>query len=519
MKFLSRNNLKDSLRSVILLQIWRRKFSKIKKKLPTNEIFKKNILIATNIGGNLNTLALDVLLGLALKSRGHKVIFSICDGILPGCMNCEINKYIDIEEFFEFGSKKLCGKCFSTGQKIMKMHSLDFIKLSDYLNQEPGQPAARSSGFEGAIRFLAISESKRSKHFSAVKKIYDDSSTIAQNSLRNLVEANSVDLIIAHHGIYVPQGDVVKVAKELKIEIVTWNQAYRKNCFIFSRGDTYHKTLLNDPDCIWSKSEAEINEVVSYLESRDIGTNDWINYSFTNKDLDDVAFALPFSEKKSVLLLTNVGWDAQLHYSGNCFLNMNDWIIQTIDWFCKNPSLNLIVRIHPAEVTGRIKSQDRVIDLITKKFPVLPKNIVIVEPSHRVSTYRLIEKCDLALIYGTKTGVELAARGKTVITAGDAWIKNKGISLDPKSSDEYFGLLEKFEKSELNFALDQRRALSYAHYFFYNKMIPIKSVSALPRYPYILPNLEPGWEEFDPGLLQLVQSLEEGKPLFYRFSQ
>ena len=518
MKFSSINDLKDSFRLVILLQIWRRKFSKIKKEPPNNAIFKRNILIATNIGGNLNTLALDVLLGLALRSRGHKVIFSICDGILPGCMNCEINKYRNIEEFFEFRSTKLCRKCFSTGEKIMKMHSLDFIKLSEYINQEPGKPTARSSGFEGAIRFLAISESNRSKHFSAVKNIFDDSSAIAQKSLRNLVQANNIDLIIAHHGIYVPQGDAVEVAKELKVEIVTWNQAYRKNCFIFSRGDTYHKTLLNDPDCIWTKSEAEINEVISYLDSRDIGSNDWINYSFTNKISDDGAHALPFLEKKSVLLLTNVGWDAQLHYSGNCFLNMNDWIIQTIDWFCKNPSLNLIVRIHPAEVTGRIKSQDRVIDLITKKFPVLPENIFIVEPSDRISTYRLIEECDLALIYGTKTGVELAARGKTVITAGDAWIKNKGISVDPKTSDEYFNLLEKFGKSELNFVLDQKRALSYAHYFFYNKMIPIKSVSALPRYPYILPNLEPGWEEFDPGLFQIVQSLEEVLPLVYQSS-
>jgi hypothetical protein len=502
---------------VILLQIWKRKFSKIKKKIPTNQILKKSILITTNIGGNLNTLALDVLLGLALRSRGHKVIFSICDGILPGCMNCEINKYRDIEEFLEFKSNKLCGKCFSTGEKIMKMHSLDFIKLSDYTTLEPGKLMRKSSGFEGAIRFLAISEPNQSKHFPEIKKIFDHSSAIAQDSLRNLIQANNIDLILAHHGIYVPQGDAVKVAKELKVEIVTWNQAYRKNCFIFSRGDTYHKTLLNDPDCIWSKTDSEINEVISYLESRDLGNNDWINYSLTNKDSDAGEHALPFPEKKSVLLLTNVGWDAQLHYSGNCFINMNEWIIQTIDWFCKNPNLNLVVRIHPAEVTGRIKSQDRVIDLITKRFPSLPENIVIVEPSDRISTYRLMDKCDLALIYGTKTGVELAAKGKTVITAGDAWIKNKGISLDPKSTDEYFNLLEKFEKSELNFILDQRKALSYAHYFFYNKMIPIKSVTALPKYPYILPNLEPGWEDFDPGLLQIVQSLEENTPLFYRF--
>jgi len=31
----------------------------------------------------------------------------------------------------------------------------------------------------------------------------------------------------------------------------TWNPAYRKHCFIFSPGDTYHHTMISEPTSQW----------------------------------------------------------------------------------------------------------------------------------------------------------------------------------------------------------------------------------------------------------------------------
>ena len=64
-----------------------------------------NILFASNIGGNLNALALDITLARKLKQRGHKITFSLCDKSLPACMNCEINKFSSLNEFIEDGQK------------------------------------------------------------------------------------------------------------------------------------------------------------------------------------------------------------------------------------------------------------------------------------------------------------------------------------------------------------------------------------------------------------------------------
>ena len=44
----------------------------------------------------------------------------------------------------------------------------------------------------------------------------------------------------------------------------------------------------------------------------------------------------------SVLMLTNVMWDAQLHYPANAFSSMLDWIIETIDYFMTDQTLSLL---------------------------------------------------------------------------------------------------------------------------------------------------------------------------------
>jgi hypothetical protein len=51
-------------------------------------------------------------------------------------------------------------------------------------------------------------------------------------------------------------------------------------------------------------------------------------------------------------------------------------------------------------------------------------------------------ECNAVIIYGTKTGVELTSMGRPVIVAGEAWIRNKGLTLDATSRDNYFHILD-----------------------------------------------------------------------------
>lgn len=81
--------------------------------------------------------------------------------------------------------------------------------------------------------------------------------------------------------------------------------------------------------------------------------------------------------------------------------------------------------------------------------------------------------CNAVIIYGTKTGVELTSMGIPVIVAGEAWIRNKGITIDVKSKEGDIKILDQLSLSErMNNKLIER-ARKYAYHFFFRRMIPL----------------------------------------------
>lgn len=107
--------------------------------------------------------------------------------------------------------------------------------------------------------------------------------------------------------------------------------------------------------------------------------------------------------KHTIGLLTNVVWDAQLHYPVNAFPDMMAWLHATIEHFAGRRELQLVIRVHPAERSGAIKSRQPVVEEIAERFPRLPPNVFLIPPDSKMSTYSVMLGCDSVLIYGTKT--------------------------------------------------------------------------------------------------------------------
>jgi hypothetical protein len=129
--------------------------------------------------------------------------------------------------------------------------------------------------------------------------------------------------------------------------------------------------------------------------------------------------------------------------------------------------------VHPAEISGFPPSRQPVLRELKKLIPQLPANIVVVPPESDLSTYALMSLCNSVIIYGTKTGVELTSRGIPVIVAGEAWIRNKGLTCDASSPEEYFRILDGLPLSSRLDAGMMARARRYAYHFFFNRMIPL----------------------------------------------
>lgn len=503
-------------RNWIEVTLWKHQLKKMSRYSPQsqeNAGTRKSFLISSTIGGNLSTLALDLVLAKALELRGHSVRFVLCAGGFDACMYAELNKYRNHGDFIENGSKPLCKKCMKSGFALVQASQLESISLRPWpSNRQLGDNESEVAE-AGAKRFLGIGRVDNSEVYEAVLKRFQSAGAQFAQSIDYLLSTQHFDVVIAHHGIYIPQGLFQTSSNVAKVRFVSWMQGYRRGTYIFTWNDTYHRELLKPFSVNSPLGPEEKREIASYIESRDSGSNDWIRFGVTTKSKSQ---AIDFdSSEPCAVLLTNVSWDAQLHYESRIFSDMHEWILQTISWFIEHPRCNLIIRIHPAEETGRIKSKDKVEDFIKKNFISLPRNIILVKPLDQISTYSIIEKSDLAIIYATKTGLEVAAMGKPLLIAGEAWSRNKGVGIEPSSKDEYFKTLKDFEENHKSLYRNQTRGLELAYYFFFRKLIKITSIRPITFYPYARPRMSVDWFRTDVGLRSVIHSLEDEKEFEY----
>jgi hypothetical protein len=496
------------------------------------------VLIATSLGGHEFATTVESALAVALTLRGANVDVLLCDGVLPACQLSKLANLAPEQVGIERPQPR-CTSCRAAGDDAFSPLGLTVHHLGEFLTPEQRSAAremARSvplsdlgefrvdglavgeHALAGALRYFAVGSLDAETSSEQVLRTYVEAALLTATALDDLLARIDYDVACFHHGIYVPQGPIGEQCRKQGIRVVNWNPAYRRSCFIFSHGDTYHHTMLSEPvetweDMVWDDERERT--VMEYLGSRAAGTNDWI--WFHERPTDDIAEFVERigldANRSWIGLLTNVMWDARLHYPSNAFPDMLDWVLKTIDYFARRPELQLIIRAHPGEVRGQVPSRQPIADEIRRAYPVLPANVFVIEPDDPISTYALMARCNVALIYNTKTGIELSAMGTPVIVAGEAWIRGKGFSTDITCAADYFDALNRLPlPHRLNDQLVDR-ARKYAFHVFFRRMIELPFFDSDGFSPRLkidaLTDLDAG--RF-PGLDVICDGIMNGKP-------
>ncbi|ELR96681.1 hypothetical protein [Gloeocapsa sp. PCC 73106] len=461
----------------------------------------EKILIPTSVGGDIHLISIESLLAAALTLRGAQVHILLCDGVLPACFWCDSTFYPKQQYFAAIGPQvDLCSFCFPSALSILEPLGLTIHRYSDFLQDLDYQKAEAIaatlnttdistytlSGIKvgehalaGALRFYARASLEGESHQEAILRRYFQAALLTTWATQRLLSTHEYQCAVFNHGIYVPQGLIGEVARHQNVRVVNWNPAYRQQCFIFTHYDTYHHQLMSESVSNWENinwNQQLENCLLDYLKSRWVGTNDWIWFHESPQfDLKAIASetGVDFS-RPCIGLLTNVMWDAQLHYQANAFESLLAWVLETIRYFSDRPDLQLLIRVHPAEIRGTLPSRQPIIAEIAQVFPNLPSNIFIIPPESQVSTYAAMLSCNAVLIYGTKMGVELSSMGIPVIVAGEAWIRNKQITQDATSVGEYLHYLDQLPFTEGLSPDTLVRARKYAYHFFFRRMIPLE---------------------------------------------
>jgi hypothetical protein len=503
------------------------------------------VLVASTVGGYAPGSIFESLLAIALTLRGARVHTLLCDRALPGCQRAE---YVDVPDpsvLVEYRlPERLCDRCYATGRYHFDPLGLPGHRVGALATWSEKQEARRIAAeipaekiraftwqnlaigdhaYAGALRYFARGDLEAEALGEPVLRRYLEASLIMAAASTRLLQREGIEIAAFNHGLYVPQGVLGEVCRGLGVRVANWNPAYRTSCFIFSHGDTYHHTLMAEPTSAWEElpwTPALEDQILQYLRSRWSGSRDWI-WFHDEPDEDFAAYAREVGldlTRPIVGLLTNVMWDAQLHYPANAFPSMLDWVLRTIEYFKRRPDLQLLIRVHPAEIRGTARSRQPLVPEIEKAFPELPPNVFVIPPESQISTYAAVATVNAAIIYGTKTGVELTSMGIPTIVAGEAWIRNKGLTLDASSPDDYFAILDRLPLAERMPPEQIERSRTYAYHFFFRRMVPVPGLAptkAVPPYKVAIERLEDLLPGRQAGLDVICDGIMTGSPFIY----
>ena len=97
--------------------------------------------------------------------------------------------------------------------------------------------------------------------------------------------------------------------------------------------------------------------------------------------------------------MTNVIWDAQLKFDQNIFKNQMEWIIKTVDYFKNKKSLQLVIRVHPAEVRSDMPANEKIKDALTSIYTILAQEIKLIDSDEKFSSYTLSSQVKHSICY------------------------------------------------------------------------------------------------------------------------
>lgn len=503
------------------------------------------LMFVTGYGVGTSYLTIEPIIMMNMKARGHKIYSMYCNKSLPSCEYNVVGNNSPSAKHFRRGITKksieyTCNKCVKNLTGNYKNLDITLIPYSEYLDESDYEKASRIAEeqtyetfkdymFEGIsvgeeiyssiLRATFKGKVDRTEDNIFLIKRFAMSGVLSVIALERAFKDIKPDRVVMIHGIYQTHGLPSKVAKKLNIPVVVMGGGgIRKDTVVMCHEKTYHHQLVNESNSLWENYELtdlEKNKTLTYAkDKRRSGSGvDYLNFHpnpLENKKAILNELKIKDKTREIVTIYTNVVWDAQIFYNGNAFENIFEWMKFSIEKFAKNKNVNLIIRIHPAEVKSANPSLQPMKAEIEKNFPNLPENVYIVGPESDICSYSLAELSRVCVIYGTKMGLELALMKKPLVICGETFSRYKGYGLDISSEKDYSKFIDNAHIYDADVDEAFERALKYAHYFYFRRMLDLPYTSGIGTKELNFKNIQ---ELLNfPSLDTIAEGIEDLKP-------
>lgn len=442
-------------------------------------------------------IAISSCIGTALSLRGCIVEHVICDGTPVACIGREIG----FNESFSDWTKR-CSGCYKGCKNEANSFGIKTVAIGELVNSETLSELRRISqsidlakidtySYKGVnVGMYAVSsliryyQGKVTEFEENLLREYLFGALVITDAAINKIDSFKPDAIYMSHGIYNLWGPALTIAVKRGIPVIRMGGGYRDQFthFIKIVNTTYSNTgVLSDRG--WKKrlerplSTHEEQILEDYLNNRyKLNSNGFCDVRVVSsiENEQSIINKLNITNEKSIwCIFAHLNWDNSANVSPMAFRDFDEWMVETVKTIIDVPDVQWLIKIHPAEkFTDTYEGVEK---LIMDNFPNLPKYVKVIPADTDINTYSIFNIITGGISCLGTVGLELAAMGKPVITAADAYYSGKGFTYDGFSPDEYKSYLRKTPEISPFLTPEQKeKARKFAYSYFIQRQIPLR---------------------------------------------
>jgi hypothetical protein len=274
--------------------------------------------------------------------------------------------------------------------------------------------------------------------------------------------------VVLFNGVMYPEAMARRIARQRGIRTITHEVGLRPFTAFLTEGEATAYPM--DIPADFQLSDAQNRELDDYLSKRFEGKFSMAGIQFwpQMQELDAGFLEKAAQFKKIVPLFTNVIFDTSQVHANTLFEHMFAWLDELLTIIRENADTLFVIRAHPDEMRPGTRKQSResvsawVRERGVDKLP----NVIFVGPDEYLSSYALIQRSHVVLVYNSSIGLEASIMGKPVLAAGAGRYTHFATVHYPKTASEYMQMARGFVGAErveqpAEFVAEARRVLYF----------------------------------------------------------
>jgi hypothetical protein len=439
---------------------------------------EKTVVFFFAMGSESSSLLRQLILAKFLEKKTWNVKFVFCNGALEICHKERIGKNRNDTNLF-------CTECAWGYNHISKVTKLNIDYLDSYILSDEitnrinelnsvddcenycsngGSPIGQLVNVN-VLRYFYKGQLDNTPEELRIYKKFILATEKSVNSLNNYFSSNSVDLSILINGSGNFDQSVIFCSQKHKVPYITQEFFIGSNSWIYKKnGIAIHLDFIKE----WEQSskknlnDLEKKELYNLFSNLKTGAN--LDVKLQGKD-ENVDHLTP-----GVVLFTNLNFDTYVLGRNNIFSSMNEWLLETIDFWKKNyKKLPLYIRIHPGESKMITATNTFTRDLLHGK---AAENIIIIDSNSEINSYALLKKAKYVITYSSTIGVESMLLKIPCVSAGEPFYNY--FSRSPKSKSNYFEILKNWNSEEFDWNINLEELESYLHFLYLKRTKQLK---------------------------------------------